>query len=96
MRNGEKRNAPLGRNYLLMNAATGKIVHKDGLFTVKLGPFLDTGRIYDPSGFFGSPKWLYDTGLQMKLRLLGSFEFVLGYGKDLRSGNNSFFTSVTR
>ncbi len=96
LRNGEKGNAPLGRNYVLVNAETDKIIHKDGIFTVKLGPFLDTGKIYDPSGLFGSPKWLFDTGAQMKLRVLGSFEFVLGYGKDLRSGNNSFFTGVTR
>jgi hypothetical protein len=71
-------------------------VYKGAFFTVKVGPFVDSGKIYDPSGNFGSPKWLWDTGIQAKIRLLGSLEFVLGYGKDLRSGNNSFFTTVTR
>jgi tetratricopeptide (TPR) repeat protein len=96
LRNGEKGNAPLGRNYVLANWEMNKIVYKGAFFTVKAGPFLDTGKIYDPSGNFGSPKWLWDTGIQAKIRLLGSLELVLGYGKDLRSGNNSFFTTVTR
>ena len=96
LRDGEKGNAPLGRNYVLANWEMNKIVYKGAFFTVKVGPFVDSGRIYDPSGNFGSPKWLWDTGIQAKIRLLGSLEFVLGYGKDLRSGNNSFFTTVTR
>ena len=94
--NGEKGNAPLGRNFVLVNSEIDKIVHQNGLFTLKLGPLLDTGRIYDPSGYFGAPNWLWDTGVQAKIRILGSVEFVLGYGKDLRTGNNSFFTKVSR
>jgi len=96
LRGGQKGNAPLGRDYILLNTDFDKILYNNGFLTLKLGPLLDTGRIYDPSGFFGSPKWLWDTGVQTKIRILGSFEFVLGYGKDLRSGTNSFFTTVTR
>ncbi len=96
LRDGEKGNAPLGRNYVLVNAETDKIVYRGTFFTVKAGPFLDSGDIYDPSGYFGSSRWLWDTGIQAKFRVLGSFEFVLGYGKDLRSGQNSFFTTVSR
>jgi hypothetical protein len=96
LRNGQKGNAPLGRNFVLANWEMDKIVYKAAFFTVKAGPFLDNGRISDPSGYFGSPKWLWDTGAQAKIRVLGSFEFVIGYGKDLRSGNNSFFTTVSR
>ena len=59
-----------------------------------VGPFVDTGKISDPSGFFGAPEWLVDTGVQAKIRVFGSFEFVLGWGKDLRSGRNSFFSGV--
>lgn len=95
LRNGEKGNAPLGRNYIVANTELDKIVYKFPFVTVRAGPFLDTGKISDPSEFFGSPKWLWDTGIQAKVRILGSFEFVLGYGKDLRSGINSFFTTVT-
>ncbi len=93
---GKKGNAPLGRNYVLSNSEIDKIVYHDAFVTLKLGPFLDTGDIYDPSGYFGSPKWLTDTGVQASVGLLGSFAFVLGYGKDLRSGNNTFYTTVTR
>lgn len=96
LRDGEKGNAPLGRNYVLVNAETDKIVYRGTFFIVKAGPFLDSGDIYDPSGYFGSSRWLWDTGIQGKIRVLGSFEFVLGYAKDLRSGQNSFFTTVSR
>jgi hypothetical protein len=96
LRDGEKGNAPLGRNYVLVNAETDKIVYRGTFFTVKAGPFLDSGDIYDPSGYFGASRWLWDTGIQAKVRILGSFEFVLGYGKDLHSGQNSFFTKVSR
>ena len=96
LRDGEKGNAPLGRDYVLTNWETDKIVYQSAFLTFKAGPFLDSGTIYDPSVFFGSPKWLFDTGIQAKIRVIGSFEFVLGYGKDLRSRNNSFFTTVSR
>ena len=96
LQDGQKGNAPLGRNYMLVNAETDKIIYRNGIFTLKAGPFLDTGKTYDPSGYFGSPKWLWDTGAQAKIRVLGGVQVVLGYGKDLRSGRNSFFTTVTK
>src|ERR1700730_4528043 len=96
LQDGEKGDAPLGRNYVLVNAETDKIIYRNGIFTLKAGPFVDTGKTYDPSAFFGSPKWLWDTGAQAKIRVLGGVEIVLGYGKDLRSGRNSFFTTVTK
>ena len=94
--NGQKGRAPLGRNFVLANSEVDKILYQSGFFTVRLGPLLDTGRIYDPSGFFGTTNWLWDTGGQAKIRVLGSFEFVLGYGRDLRTGKDSFFTKVSR
>jgi tetratricopeptide (TPR) repeat protein len=96
LRDGQKGDAPLGRDYMLVDAETDKIVYRNGIFTLKAGPFLDTGKTYDPSGYFGSPKWLWDTGVQTKIRVLGGVQIVLGYGKDLRSGRNSFFTTVTK
>ena len=94
--NGQKGNAPLGRDYVLSNSDVEKVVFHGAFVQVQAGPFLDTGDIYDASKFFGSPKWLTDTGLQAKVKLLGSFEFVLGYGKDLRSGANTFYSTVYR
>ena len=96
LQDGQKGGAPLGRNYVLVNAETDKIIYQNGIVTLKAGPFLDSGRTYDPSGFFGSPKWLWDTGVRTKIRVLGGVQVVFGYGKDLRSGRNSFFTTVTR
>ena len=93
---GKKGNAPLGRNYVLSNSDVEKVVFHDAFVQVQVGPFLDTGDIYDPSQFFGSPKWLTDTGLQARVKLLGNFSFVLGYGKDLRSGSNTFYSTVSR
>ena len=93
---GKKGNAPLGRNYILSNSDVEKVVFHDAFVQVQVGPFLDTGDIYDPSQFFGSPKWLTDTGLQARVKLLGNFSFVLGYGKDLRSGANTFYSTVSR
>lgn len=96
LHDGQKGDAPLGRNYILVNWELDKIAYENPFFTVKLGPLLDTGDVYDPSGFFGSPKWLWDTGLQTKIRVLGSAEIILGYGKDLRTGRNSFFATFSR
>jgi len=96
IRNGKKGNAPLGRNFILSNSDIGKVVYRNPLFLVKLGPFLDTGDIYDPSPFFGSPKWLTDSGVQATVKVLGRFEFVFGYGRDLRSGNSTFYSTVSR
>jgi len=96
LQDGQKGNAPLGRDFLLFNSETDKIIYRNGLVTLKLGPFLDTGKTYDSSTFFGSPKWLWDTGVQTKIKVLGQFQVVLCYGKDLRFGRNSFFTTVTK
>lgn len=94
--NGQKGNAPLGRNFVLSNSDFDKVAFHDALLELQLGPFLDTGNIYDPSAYFGSPKWLVDSGVQATVRALGSFEVVLGYGRDLRSGNNTFYSTVSR
>jgi len=91
---GQKGGAPLGREHVLANGEVDKIVYTAPFLAFRLSPFLDAGRAYDPSGFFGSGKWMWDAGAQLKIRVLGSFEFVVGYGKDLRSGRNSLFTTV--
>jgi hypothetical protein len=91
---GRKGAAPLGRRYFLANWEIDKNVYSNGLFSVKLGPFLDTGKITDASGLFGSREWLWDTGAQCKVRLLGSVTIVLIYGRDLRGGHNVFYPTA--
>ncbi len=92
-RDGRKGSAPLGRDYFLSNWEADKNVYRNGIFTVKLGPFLDAGKITDASAGLGSHKWLWDLGGQAKVRVFG-IGVAFSYGKDLRSGNNAFYVSM--
>ena len=92
-RDGRKGSAPLGRNYFLSNWEADKNVYGNGIFTVKIGPFLDTGKITDASPALGSRQWLWDVGAQAKVRVFG-IGVAFSYGKDLRSGNNAFYVSM--
>ena len=92
-RHGEKGSAPLGHNYFLSNWESARKAYSNGFLTLKLGPFLDTGKILDSTSNLGSEKWFFDTGAQAKLRVLG-VDVVLLYGKDLRTGNNAFYSDV--
>ena len=89
-RRGRKGSGPLGRNYFLSNSEIDKNIFHDAWVAVKLGPFLDTGKITDPLPGLGSRQWLWDTGAQIKVRAFG-FGVAFSYGKDLRSGNNAVF-----
>jgi len=95
-RDGRKGAAPLGRQYFLANWEMDKNLYQNGFFTVKLGPFLDTGTVADSSGLFGSQRWLWDAGGQAKIRVLGSLTIVLSYGRDLRGGGNVLYGTVLR
>lgn len=91
---GRKGSAPLGRGYFLANWEIDKNVYGNGLVSVKLGPFLDGGKVTDVIGP-GSREWLWDVGLQAKVRVLG-VGVAFSYGKDLRSGSNAFYVSTSR
>ena len=94
-RHGQLGSAPLGSNFFLSNMESDKHVYSAGIINIKLGPFLDIGKMLDTaSNSTGAPqKWLFDTGPQAKLRVLG-VGVVLLYGKDLRTGNNVLYTNV--
>jgi len=92
-RDGRKGSAPMGRNYFLSNWEADKNLYRNGIFTVKLGPFLDVGKITDASAGLGSQKWLWDLGAQATVRVFG-VGVAFSYGKDLRSGNNAFYVSM--
>lgn len=94
-RDGIKGSAPLGTEYLLSNVEIDKNLYTNGLITVKLSPFLDTGRISGLSAELATRKWLWDTGLELKVRVLGvGMSFV--WGRDLRMGNNAFYFASGR
>jgi tetratricopeptide (TPR) repeat protein len=92
---GRKGSAPLGRNYFLSNWETDKELYRNGIVTLKLGPFLDTGKITDPISTLGSHKWLWDTGAQAKFYVLG-VGIAFSYGKDLRTGRNAIYTRLVK
>jgi tetratricopeptide (TPR) repeat protein len=89
-RDGRKGSAPMGRDYFLENWETDKNFYSNGIVRVQLGPFLDIGHISDPGTPLGSHKWLFDTGVEAKLRVLGT-TVAFSYGKDLRTGNNALY-----
>ncbi|HEY7915265.1 MAG TPA: tetratricopeptide repeat protein [Blastocatellia bacterium] len=94
-RDGRKGSAPMGRNYFLSNWELDKVVYNNALISLRLGPFLDSGKITDSSPGLGSRTWLWDLGAQVKVRVLG-MGVALSYGKDLRSGNNAVYVSMSR
>ena len=91
-RDGRKGSAPLGRDYLLENWEIDKNSYGNGIVKLQLGPFFDFGKITDPGTSLGSHRWLFDAGLQAKVRVFG-VGLVFSYGKDLRTGNNAFYLS---
>jgi hypothetical protein len=91
---GRKGGAPLGRRFFLGNWELDKNIFQNGFFTLKLGPFLDSGAVADSSGLFGSQRWLWDTGAQCKVRVLGSLTIGFSYGRDLRGARNVFYGTV--
>ena len=93
---GRKGTAPLGRRYFLASWEMDKNIYQNGLFSVKIGPFLDSGAIADSSGLFGSQRWLWDSGLQCKVRILGGVTVVFSYGQNLRGGKGVFYGTVLR
>lgn len=92
---GQKGNAPLGRDYFLTNWDFDKIAYDNPFFTAAVGPFLDSGDAYDPSSYFGSRRWMWDSGLETKIRFLGRAQIILGWGITLRSARSSFFATVS-
>jgi tetratricopeptide (TPR) repeat protein len=92
-RDGIKGSSPLGRNYFLSNWEIDKNIYRNGYFTFKLSPFLDTGKMTDELPGLGSQRWLWDTGLQAKFRVLGVGLKVI-YGKDLRTGHNAIYVTA--
>ena len=93
---GRKGGAPLGRRYFLWNSEFDKNVYDGGFLRVQLGPFFDSGAVADRTGLFGSQKWLFDAGIEAKVRVLGSVSLVVSYGRDLRNGKGLLFATSGR
>jgi hypothetical protein len=94
-RNGRKGSSPLGYNYFLSNTDFYRRIYSNGLFTIKLGPLFDIGKMAAPANGLSTGAWIFDTGIEAKLTVLGT-GVVLTYGRDLRSGNNAFFGTLAQ
>jgi hypothetical protein len=78
----------MGRHYVLVNWETDKnVIHRGGV-ALRVGPFLDTGRVL---GSVERQRWLWDAGVQAKLGILGRVALALSYGRDLGAGRNAFY-----
>lgn len=93
---GRKGAAPLGRRYFLANWEMDKNIYRSGFLAVKLGLFFDNGAVADSSALFGSQRWLWDSGVQCKVRIFGGLIVLLSYGRDLRGGKGVFYGTVMR
>jgi tetratricopeptide (TPR) repeat protein len=85
---GKKGRAPMGRSYFLSNWDATRNITPRTFLKVKVGPFVDTGKITDSNPAFGSHEWLWDIGIEAKVQVFG-FGLALSYGRDLRSGRNA-------
>lgn len=100
-RDGRKGSSPLATNYFLTNFDFLRRIYGNGLITIKAGPLFDLARTTAPtSGLAGAQssaatQWFYDTGVQVKLTVLGT-SAVFTWGRDLRTGNNAFYGTAPR
>ena len=81
---------PTARSYVLMNSEISKHILDIGKLRWRLTPFLDVAHIAGAEAWDG-PKWFFDVGVQSGLKVYGSTELVLTYGKNLRTGRNVFY-----
>jgi hypothetical protein len=95
-RDGRKGSAPMGTRYVLQRNDLMRRLFRIPLVRIEAGPFFDTGWMSDPSGRFGSRRWLYDTGVQATIRTIGNVRFLAVYGRSLREGRGVFYTAVAR
>jgi tetratricopeptide (TPR) repeat protein len=94
-RDGRKGSSPLGNSYILSNTDFFRCIYSNGLFSIKLGPLLDIGRMGAPTAGLSNGRWLFDTGAEAKLTVLGT-SVVLTYGRDLRTGSNAFYGTAAQ
>ncbi len=94
-RDRQKGSAPLGYSYFLSNSDFYHRIYTNGLFTLQAGPLLDIGRVSAPTSGLSTRQWLFDTGVEAKLSVLGT-SVVITYGRDLRTGTNAFYGTIAR
>ena len=94
-RDGRKGSSPIADRYFLSNSDFYRGIWGNGLISIQAGPFLDVARVSSPTPALAPKQWLFDTGAEVKLTVLGT-SVVLTYGRDLRNGNNAFYGSAVQ
>jgi hypothetical protein len=91
-RDGRKGAGPIGSNFILAQSGLDRTVFRIPFLRVKAGPFFDTGRV----GGFALPEWGAGTGAQIRLVAGGGVAWSLIIGRDLRRGELTFYSTVSR
>lgn len=89
---GRKGSAPVGDRFWLSSTELTRQVARFTLAEIHAGPFFDVGVIRDSRDRFGDPRTQLAAGIQVELRLFGAFGVKLLYGRDLRTGQDLFFS----
>jgi hypothetical protein len=92
-RDGRKGSAPLGTHYLLSNSGVYRRIYNNGLIHIQAGPLFDIGRIAAPTSGLASSRWMFDTGLEARITVLGT-RVLFTWGYDLRTGHNAIFATA--
>jgi hypothetical protein len=92
LRGDKKATFPIGKSYALLNSEFDKGLFSTTFFRVGLSPFFDAGKT---SSDFSSQTWQLDTGVQWKVRVLQSALLNFCLGRNLRTGKNSFYFTVS-
>ncbi len=95
VRDGRKGSSPLGTRYLLANSDVYRRLYSNGLIDIQAGPLFDVGRMGAPNPGLATSQWLFDTGIEARITVLGT-RVVLTWGHDLRTGNNAVFGMADR
>jgi tetratricopeptide (TPR) repeat protein len=92
-RGGRKGSAPMGTRYLLANTDVYRRLFSNGLINVQAGPLFDVGRMGAPTSGLATDQWLFDTGIEARITVLGT-RVILSWGHDLRTGQNAIFSTA--
>jgi tetratricopeptide (TPR) repeat protein len=93
---GKRGSGFLGQDFMLWNSEMEKRIFRIPFLDVRLGPAVDTGKIYDKDHNFGSGAWLTDLGVLLKARFRHNVTIIFSYGKDLQTGRNGFYVTTSR
>lgn len=94
-RDGRKGSGPLATRYFLSNSDLMRRFYDNGLFSISAGPLLDLARAAAPTNDLAPRSWMISTGASARLTVLGT-SVVFTYGRNLRSGTNVIFATVTK